>query len=182
MIASARTYTVLSITLEDALARIAMVAETRSQRHSYTSQQRPPYPQVQTTSSSSSSSAFQSCSNIASPSSARSSISVMTQQQAQQHNMPFGNSAPLPSPSAASSMQNYFTVRPQQPQSQPQHQQQQQQQQTQRQSQQQGTSYPGQRGDGRETAPFLQDFSLLAEAAKRAQMACLERDLGECGL
>ncbi|KAI6803214.1 hypothetical protein KC363_g9106 [Hortaea werneckii] len=47
-------------------------------------------------------------------------------------------------------------------------------------------SYVGQRG-GNEggvpaTAPFLQDFSLVAEAAKRAQMACLERDLGECGL
>lgn len=44
----------------------------------------------------------------------------------------------------------------------------------------------GQRGGGSggapETAPFLQDFSLVAEAAKRAQMACLARDLGEVGL
>ncbi|KAI7302990.1 hypothetical protein KC315_g15871 [Hortaea werneckii] len=46
-------------------------------------------------------------------------------------------------------------------------------------------SYVGQRGNeggAPETAPFLQDFNLVAEAAKRAQMACLERDLGECGL
>lgn len=44
----------------------------------------------------------------------------------------------------------------------------------------------GQRGGGSgaapETAPFLQDFNLVAEAAKRAQMACLERDLGDVGL
>jgi len=43
----------------------------------------------------------------------------------------------------------------------------------------------GQRGDGSgapETAPFLRDFSLIAEAAKRAQMACLARDLGDVGL
>ncbi|KAI7137568.1 hypothetical protein KC317_g13404, partial [Hortaea werneckii] len=41
-------------------------------------------------------------------------------------------------------------------------------------------SYVGQRGNEGgvpETAPFLQDFNLVAEAAKRAQMACLERDL-----
>lgn len=47
------------------------------------------------------------------------------------------------------------------------------------------SSYVGQRGSEGgvpETAPFLQDFNLVAEAAKRAQMACLERDLGECGL
>lgn len=28
-----------------------------------------------------------------------------------------------------------------------------------------------------ETSPFLRDFNLVAEAAKRAQMACLMRDL-----
>lgn len=33
-----------------------------------------------------------------------------------------------------------------------------------------------------ETQPFLQDFNLVAEAAKRAQVACLARDLGDCGL
>jgi len=33
-----------------------------------------------------------------------------------------------------------------------------------------------------ETAPFLRDFNLVAEAAKRAQVACLTRDLGDVGL
>ena len=32
------------------------------------------------------------------------------------------------------------------------------------------------------TAPFLQNFSLVAEAAKRAQMAVLMRDMEACGL
>lgn len=32
------------------------------------------------------------------------------------------------------------------------------------------------------SAPFLRDFSLLAEAAKRAQMACLMRDMEAVGL
>ncbi|TGO35829.1 hypothetical protein BHYA_0145g00310 [Botrytis hyacinthi] len=33
-----------------------------------------------------------------------------------------------------------------------------------------------------ETSPFLKDFNLVAEAAKRAQMACLMRDMESCGL
>ncbi|TGO30832.1 hypothetical protein BPAE_0003g01170 [Botrytis paeoniae] len=33
-----------------------------------------------------------------------------------------------------------------------------------------------------ETSPFLKDFNLVAEAAKRAQMACLMRDMEGCGL
>ncbi|QSZ32832.1 hypothetical protein DSL72_002412 [Monilinia vaccinii-corymbosi] len=33
-----------------------------------------------------------------------------------------------------------------------------------------------------ETSPFLRDFNLVAEAAKRAQMACLMRDMEGCGL
>ncbi|KAF7874132.1 hypothetical protein EAF04_002804 [Stromatinia cepivora] len=33
-----------------------------------------------------------------------------------------------------------------------------------------------------ETNPFLKDFNLVAEAAKRAQMACLMRDMEGCGL
>ncbi|KAK9769526.1 hypothetical protein AB5N19_08912 [Seiridium cardinale] len=32
------------------------------------------------------------------------------------------------------------------------------------------------------TEPFLRDFNLVAEAAKRAQMACLMRDMESCGL
>lgn len=34
-------------------------------------------------------------------------------------------------------------------------------------------------GGGQETAPYLQGFNLLAEAAKRAEMAVMMRDLGE---
>jgi hypothetical protein len=36
-------------------------------------------------------------------------------------------------------------------------------------------------GGAPETAPFLKDFNLVAEAAKRAQMACLTRDFGDIG-
>lgn len=32
------------------------------------------------------------------------------------------------------------------------------------------------------TETFLRDFNLVAEAAKRAQMACLMRDMEGCGL
>lgn len=51
-----------------------------------------------------------------------------------------------------------------------------------------GAAFLGQRGGQGgnaglpETAPFLNDFNLVAEAAKRAQMACLSRDLGDVGL
>jgi len=69
-------------------------------------------------------------------------------------------------------------------------QQNQQQQQLQHQSQttqsSQSAAFVGQRGGSNggapETAPYLQDFSLVAEAAKRAQLACLTRDLGDIGL
>ena len=112
---------------------------------------------------------------------------------------PSAASAPLPSPtlpqqsfasfhpshtqqSHTQQNQAYLAPPPQQP-SQPQRQLQQQQQQ-----QQQGgvqNACEGQRG-GRggppETSPFLQDFTLVAEAAKRAQMACLMRDLEGCEL
>lgn len=60
-----------------------------------------------------------------------------------------------------------------------------QQQQQQQQQQAMSGQYLGQRGDGGgtpETAPFLKDFNLVAEAAKRAQVACLTRDLGDVGL
>lgn len=33
-----------------------------------------------------------------------------------------------------------------------------------------------------ETAPFLKDFNLIAEAAKRAQLACLMRDMDDMEL
>ncbi|EWG40447.1 hypothetical protein FVEG_02829 [Fusarium verticillioides 7600] len=37
-------------------------------------------------------------------------------------------------------------------------------------------------GNGPSTDAFLQDFTLIAEAAKRAQMAIMIRDFEECGL
>ncbi|KAG8352062.1 hypothetical protein FVEN_g9795 [Fusarium venenatum] len=37
-------------------------------------------------------------------------------------------------------------------------------------------------GSNPSTAPFLQDFTLIAEAAKRAQMAIMIRDFEDCGL
>lgn len=87
-------------------------------------------------------------------------------------------SAPLPSPSATQTSGSYFNTSA--PTSHPA-----QQARIPPQMQMQG-GFMGQRGGGSggapETAPFLQDFSLVAEAAKRAQMACLARDLGEVGL
>ncbi|CAM1500744.1 Fc.00g099060.m01.CDS01 [Cosmosporella sp. VM-42] len=32
------------------------------------------------------------------------------------------------------------------------------------------------------TAPFLKDFNLVAEAAKRAQVAVMVRDFADCGI
>jgi hypothetical protein len=174
------------------------MVETRSQRQAYL--QRPPYPQISTQSASSSAagSAFQSSSSLSSISSAstpgaasiysgvpQSSPSMLSQQ------TPFAQSAPLPSPSAgAASHQSYFNALAAQqmqmghaPTSHPSYQQQQR---IPQQYQQSAGAYLGQRGgDGGgvpETAPFLKDFNLVAEAAKRAQMACLSRDLGDIGL
>ncbi|RDW82083.1 hypothetical protein BP6252_03195 [Coleophoma cylindrospora] len=45
-------------------------------------------------------------------------------------------------------------------------------------SQQQAQAMGGQQA----TSPFLRDFNLVAEAAKRAQMACLMRDMEAVGL
>ncbi|KAI9708263.1 MAG: hypothetical protein M1820_004217 [Bogoriella megaspora] len=109
------------------------------------------------------------------------------------------NSAPLPSPTAfhhsfgALHPQSASTM-PSHPQQQRQAQQPQQQflappqqdQQYQQQPQQQRQNpFQGQRagnGGAPETTPFLQDFTLLAEAAKRAEMACLMRDMEGCEL
>lgn len=144
--------------------------DPRQQRQSHS--QRPPYPQVmaQATSPSTTSSVFQSTSSLASLSSINSQNQHMG-----------AASAPLPSPSMAQP-NNYFpSISSQSPTSHPA--------QSQRippQSQHADSSqYVGQRGGGGgapETAPHLADFNLLAEAAKRAQMACLSRDLGDIGL
>ncbi|KAK0774708.1 hypothetical protein LTR91_009551 [Friedmanniomyces endolithicus] len=169
-----------------------MVAETRSQRQQACAQQRPPYPQIdtQTHPTSGAQSVFQSSTSSLSSVSSLGSSGFMAQIQTQnmlsaQHN--FGGSAPLPSPSAGHQHQmqmSYFaslspqaaqgpTSHPAQSRIPPQHQ------------GVAGGAYMGQRGDGGgmpETAPYLQDFRLLEEAAKRAQMACLSRDLGDIGL
>ncbi|KAK5124687.1 hypothetical protein LTR85_001400 [Meristemomyces frigidus] len=157
-----------------------MVAETRSQRQAYL--QRPAYPQITTQSvpRSASQSVFQSSSSLASMSSMGSPMSGMPQISPSmlQQQAPFA-SAPLPSPSANQPMGYFGSIaQAQAPTSHPA-------QQRIPQSQMAAGSYMGQRGDGGgmpETAPFLKDFNLVAEAAKRAQMACLARDLGDVGL
>jgi len=40
----------------------------------------------------------------------------------------------------------------------------------------------GMSGNNAATAPFLRDFNLVAEAAKRAEMACVMRDFGDVSL
>ena len=135
--------------------------DSRQQRQAYP--QRPPYPQVPLATSSAASSVFQSTSSLASFSSINAS------------KMP-PQSAPLPSPSVQQPS-SYFgsiaapTSHPTQQQRIPQ-------------QQQMLSPYVGQRNGGGapETAPLLQDFSLVAEAAKRAQIATLSRDLGDIGL
>ena len=156
--------------------------ETRSQRRQQQTQ-RPPYPQVapQSAPTSPTTSVFQSSSSLASISSINTAAAAATQRtstmmQTQQDGFA---SAPLPSPSS-SQPNGYFTSFMQQPPtSHPA------QQQRIPQSQTVAGTYLGQRGDGGgtpETASFLKDFNLVAEAAKRAQMACLTRDMGEVGL
>ncbi|KXS99613.1 hypothetical protein AC578_9899 [Pseudocercospora eumusae] len=141
------------------------------QRQQQQVHQRPPYPQVTQQTSSSTSTAtsfFQSSSSVSSLSSTGSST------------MSPASSAPLPSPSVEQHPVNYFSRAPtSHPAQQSRLSQQQQQQQP------LAPQYVGQRGDGGgapETAPLLSNFGLLAEAAKRAQMACLSRDLGDVGL
>lgn len=151
--------------------------ETRSQTRQLFNQ-RPSYPQISSdnTSTSTPSSAFNSSSSLSyttSPSGSSSTPSAT--------NMPqqMFTSAPMPSPSVAQ-RQNYFgSASAQGPTSHPE----------QHTSQQHRTSvcqqHMGQRGNGNgvpETAPFLQDFNLVAEAAKRAQTACLMRDFDEMEL
>ncbi|KAK4556999.1 hypothetical protein LTR86_005980 [Recurvomyces mirabilis] len=175
-----------------------MVVETRSQRQAYL--QRPSYPHIATSQSSPSSSVFQSSSSL------DSLYSINAPGAANAYAGPSQASpTPLPSPSAGAQPMQYFgsigaQTHSQQPQGQqyqmqaqtaqyyqqaPHYQQQQQQHAFSQQSGSHNGAYVGQRGNGGgapATAPFLQDFNLVAEAAKRAQMACLARDLGECGL
>jgi len=92
-------------------------------------------------------------------------------------------SAPLPSPSSIQPQGYFSSLSQQAPTSHPSHLSQQHLRIPQGQTV--AGSYLGQKGDGGgtpETAPYLKDFNLLAEAAKRSQMACLTRDLGDVGL
>ena len=140
-----------------------------SQRHSY------PKASSDSTKSSNQSSAFNSSSSLSfTPTSSAASSTPSSVNMPQQL-----SSAPMPSPSCAQ-RQNYFgSMSAQGPTSHPELQP----------SQQHRTSvsqqHVGQRGNGNglpETAPFLQDFNLVAEAAKRAQTACLMRDFGDMEL
>lgn len=152
------------------------MVETRSQRQAYL--QRPPYPSVSTENApSNTQSVFQSSSSSLSSISSISSPGGAPQPPALRFN---GMQAPMPSPSNMQPQPqpaSYFgSLSSQSSQGYP----------AQQRIPDQAPQYAGQRGGeaggAPETAPFLKDFSLVAEAAKRAQMACLERDLGECGL
>nr|POE49252.1 hypothetical protein CFP56_32402 [Quercus suber] len=135
-----------------------MPVETRSQRQAYGL--RPSYPQVmtnQTSQTSTSSSAFQSSNSLSSVASASSGT--------QQLSLPAQHysSAPMPSPSAGPHAPHYFGSTSQQA--------------TASQHRLPSSAHVGGQKSGQEslpaTTPFLQDFSLVAEAAKRAQVACL---------
>lgn len=99
------------------------------------------------------------------------------------------HSAPLPSPSQTQQMNYFDALRMQsfqQGQQLPQHQQQPQQQAPRQfgfQQTAQDCNGAGAAAQGSpETASFLNNLNLVAEAAKRAQMACLMRDLSEVEL
>ena len=156
--------------------------ETRSQRREAQSL-RPPYPQAapQSAPTSPSSSVFQSSSSLASIHSINTSVAVAQRSPSMQQIQHGGYaSAPLPSPSGNQPQAYFGSFQQSAPTSHPS-----QQQRIPQQGQTVAGTYLGQRGDGGgtpETAPFLKDFNLVAEAAKRAQMACLARDLGDVGL
>lgn len=149
---------------------------------------RPSYPQV--------SSAESMHSNFPSSTSVSSLASMSTsptQTTMHSRSSPILSSAPLPSPTAERQAAggNYFGqmsgqssqtfVQPwrQRTNSISEHQQQHHQPQSRQPSVDGHQGQMGQGGGMAETAPFLQGFNLLAEAAKRAEMAVLMRDLGD---
>ncbi|KAF4555839.1 Hypothetical protein D9617_2g058040 [Elsinoe fawcettii] len=138
--------------------------------------QRPSYPQSQPMAlpRSGNSSAFQSSSSLSSISSLNTNISASTSpMQSQEGQFQQRFSAPLPSPSQTNQAHYFASLQMQA-------------QQVEQQPSPQQQSFMGQRGGQSggvpETAPFLNNLNLVAEAAKRAQMACLMRDFGECEL
>ena len=159
--------------------------ETRSQTRQLFNQ-RPAYPQISSSSSAASSSDNTPTSTPSSAFNSSSSLSYTTSPNGSSAtpaaaNMPqqMFTSAPMPSPSVVQRQSYFGSTSGQGPTSHPE----------QQPSQQHRTSvcqqHMGQRGGGHgapETAPFLQDFNLVAEAAKRAQTACLMRDFDEMEL
>lgn len=164
--------------------------ETRSRRQQ--ASQRPTYPQVATSqamlapTSSTASSAFQSSSSLASIHSPNSTGSVFQASPASstmyEQRAPFPSPLPTQSTNYFGSINNASVMSGSQQAAQLQHSETQQ---RPRASIAHSNSFVGQRGDGAgapETAPFLDNFNLVAEAAKRAEMACLMRDMGDVEL
>ena len=128
---------------------------------------------------------FHSSSSVSSISSISSSVgeqSLTEQNSPELLAPPSFDSAPLPSPSQTSHQHYFDTVMAAQQQQQYLQNQQHQQQHSQSyhhypmQGQQTGT------GGTPQTSSFLKDFNLIAEAAKRAQLACLMRDMDDMEL
>lgn len=148
---------------------------------------RPQYPRTmqspdQTTSTFHSSSSVSSISSIASNSSQSSTLP--SHQGSPDFSTATWSSAPLPSPSQSplQPQSQYFDAYMQSQQRQQQPPQQDEAYMRQRQQSFDFQAQRGMQGGQPNTAPFLQDFSLLAEAAKRAQMACLMRDIDDMEL
>ena len=156
--------------------------DSRFSQYQQTQTMNPSYPQP--SSPQTMHSTFQSSASISSFASISTSPSQTTMHS---RHSPVLSSAPLPSPNAGrqATGSNYFgsisgpAMQP--PAQQYQHTQQQSTSISQQPQQQQFSfDHQNQRGTSggmSETAPYLQSFNLLAEAAKRAEMACLMRDL-----
>ncbi|KAI5210184.1 hypothetical protein E4T42_01430 [Aureobasidium subglaciale] len=139
--------------------------DSQSSQHFY-AQQRPAYPQASYNQSNFTSSA--SLSSLASINTSPDQTNMSSRQ-----SPTLVSAAPVSSPSSQSQFSlppsmnqenNYYQQMPQFSQ----------------QQQHRGSFSEEQRPSGlNDTSPFLQDFSLLAEAAKRAQMACMMRDFDD---
>ena len=142
---------------------------------------RPPYPLLPSASSPTTS-AFQNSDASSSSQASSRSASSMTFSYGASTSQQQQPSCPLPSPTTSQQSQFFGSIHPQMNQ-QRDHRQQQALQQSQQQQGQQGSNYqynPDRNGSGateQETNTHLNQYSLIAEAAKRAQMAVLTRDL-----
>jgi hypothetical protein len=137
-------------------------------------QQRPAFPQA---SSSNNQSAFNSSSSLSSLASINTSRDQTNMSSRQSPTLV--SAAPVSSPSNQS---QYFSLAPSLGQENQQYQQTSQYQHMSQYPQQHGGSFCEEQRPNRglnDASPFLQDFNLLAEAAKRAQMACMMRDFDD---